>query len=139
MKLLIAENIRPMLMNQAYSNVPGKGRRKTGEYKRFITDLHLRLKSYEDKKKEFLEYLNVGKFSLATILKIYVPMDRFYTVKGDISKNKGDCGNYRKCVQDVIFDWIGIDDKYSIHETNIQIEDDQGLWGFSFEIEIEAR
>lgn len=135
--ILIAENIKPMNVNDAYKNVPGKGRIKSGDYRRFKTTLEEKLHTYEDEKREFLEYIEGKRFYLQTTLNIYVPHDRYFTKKGDISRNKGDCGNFRKCTQDVVFDWLGIDDKYSVKEHNYQIEDDQGLWGFSFKIEAE--
>lgn len=138
-KLIIAENLRPLSVNDAYKNVPGKGRVKTGEYKRFKTNLEERLPSYCEAKDSLLEAIQDTKFYLETTLKIFVPKDRMYTQKDDLNRNKGDCGNYRKCVQDIIFDWLGIDDKYSIEEHNYQIEDEQGIWGFEFTIEVKLR
>lgn len=131
--------MKPMNINQAFKNVPGKGRIKSGDYRRFKTDLEKRLQNYEQERKDFVDCFNDGKFTLQTTLKIYVPSDLYTTKKGDISIKKGDCGNYRKCVQDVIFDWLGVDDKYSVDEHNHQIEDDQGIWGFSFEIQLDKR
>ena len=132
--ILISETMRPISVNDAYKNVPGKDRIKTGEYKRFKTDLEERLPKYKGMKDKFFKLIEGQQFILETVLKIYVPTERMYTKKGDINRNKGDCGNYRKCTQDIVFDWLGIDDKYSLNEKNLQIEDDQGVWGFSFEI-----
>jgi hypothetical protein len=132
--LFISSNIKPMNVNDAYKNVPGKGRVKSGDYRRFKTNLLDSLSGYEKKRNLFLNGIRGNPFILETTLKIFVPKDRYYTQKGDINRNKGDCGNFRKCVQDVIFDWLDIDDKYSVKEHNFQDPDDQGLWGFTFEI-----
>ena len=137
--IFISENIRPISVNDAYKNVPGKGRIKTGDYKRFTTDMKGRLLKYNEKRVSFLEYLKKVPFSLETTLKIYVPSNKYLTKKGDINRNKGDCGNYRKCLQDVVFDWLGVDDKYSVDEHNHQCIDEQGLWGFSFSIKAQER
>lgn len=137
--ILISANMRPISVNDAYKNVLGKGRIKTGEYKRFKTDLEEILTKYKDQKAKFFDLIEGQQFILETTLKIYVPEDKMFTKKGDINRNKGDCGNYRKCTQDIIFDWLGIDDKYSVDEHNHQILEDQGIWGFSFQIEPKDR
>lgn len=139
MCIKISENIRPISVNDAYKNVPGKGRIKTGDYKRFKTILEERLEKYVEQRDSFLDLLQPYNFVLETTLKIYVPKDKMFTKQGDINRNKGDCGNYRKCTQDIVFDWLGLDDKYSIDEHNHQVLDEQGMWGFTFIVEAKPR
>ena len=130
---IIIEPMKPISVNEAYRNIPGSGRVKTGEYKRFKTDLIQALNNAYNPD-EFIKKFHSKAHALMTELIIFVPKKKYYTAGGDINNHKGDCSNYRKCTQDVIFDWLGIDDKYSVREINSQVVSHYGNWAFTYKL-----
>lgn len=143
---LFCEPIKPLSVNKAFVT-HRKGvatlQIKSGEYKRFKTDVLDRLGTdkYLKRKQDFLAFIApLGKrFQLRTALKIFTPKDIFFTVDGDVSSRAGDVSNYRKPIQDIIFEFLGVDDKYSKLESNEQVPDDINMWALLYEIEIIKR
>jgi len=126
--------LKPLSVNAAYKNVPKKGRVKTGEYKRFATDLNKYLEEYNSYRDDFVSYFkSKSKYLyLETVLTVFVPREFFLKAEGGLSTRKGDCGNYRKVIHDIITKWLGIDDKYSVDERNIQFPTEYTEWEIVF-------
>lgn len=110
---------KPLSLNRAYKNLPGRGRVKTNEYKTYQTTLESKLnlnalscfsRVFDPKKHEI--HLNM-----------IVYLKDLYTKDGRISKLSGDCGNLEKITNDVIFKKLGLDDSQI---TKIMISKNKG-------------
>lgn len=134
---IFSRDMKPLSINKAYATTRGV-RRKSGDYNRFATDLKEVLHAcYEIEKRELRDAVKDTRFFFRTVMTITTPEDFFFTKGGDISARKGDISNYRKCLQDVIFDFIGLDDKYSICEENLHTDGKE--WKTEYTIEAWSR
>lgn len=87
---------------------------KTEAARSYEAALKFHLKKYENGAKEFAKSFDKEKQHIVAIWEFFSP--DLLTKSGKISENSGDL-DCHKVLQDVIFDFIGIDDSYVVRDT----------------------
>ena len=106
---------------------------KARAYKRDIT-------SYLKESEKAINYFKNAwsdNFCLIATYDYYIPEKFFYTLKGKISMHGGDVTNYVKSTQDIITEFIGIDDKHVVSCMSSKIPSNE--WHISVTYEIKTQ
>lgn len=102
---------KPLSLNQAYSNAPGRGRIKTREHRSYQKALESKLN--QNALSCFSSAFDPKKHEIHLNMIIY--LKNYLTKDGRISQKSGDCANFEKVTSDVIFKYLGIDDSQVTH------------------------
>ena len=117
-------DIIPPTVNSLYGYNPKIKRRYKEKHayefeKEFISYLNL---FYSIKKKEFNKKISNKEVFLNVDYQLFCKYDRIYTKKNKIKKF--DISNRTKVLEDALFKWIGLDDKYCFKYSHEKISHD---------------
>lgn len=112
MILLIEIPFKPLTINQAKTRSRNGTIIKTQAYRKFESDVSAYLMQFYAEFRNLKTDHDKRKCAVKVTYNVYCPKDEYYTKKGQMSLTRGDNDNYGKCLTDVLFKSIGINDAY---------------------------
>jgi Holliday junction resolvase RusA-like endonuclease len=108
MEVKISLPFKALTLNQAYTNIPGRGRIKSNAYRDWSSDVieHLNF-NCNDEYKTFQKAYDIFDSYITLDFVFY---HKVFTKKQLISKTAGDTSNLVKCIEDQLAEFLMFDD-----------------------------